>query len=291
MIEIDQLTVRFGRFTAVDRCSLRIEPGESVALWGRNGAGKSTIIRAVLGLLRFRGSVRVNGLDILREGRRARRLIGYVPQELPFSDEYRVHEAVAFFAALRGARPGSVDAVLGPVGLCGQGGKRVRELSGGMKQRLALALALLGDPPVLVLDEMTASLDAGGRGDLIRLLRSLHRTDRCMVFASHRAEEIAALATRIVSLEAGRITGEAPAAEFAPGPATGASLHLHIPDSARAQAMESLRIGGFDPRLNGVGVIVPVREGRKAAPFEALTRAGVPVTDFDLSDGREGRHP
>src|SRR5690606_12426351 len=100
----------------------------------------------------------------------ARRLIGYVPQELGFYDDLGVAEAVGYFARLKGVRLDSPSEPLERVGLAGHERKRVRELSGGMKQRLALAIALLGDPPILVLDEVTASLDACGRQEFVGLL-------------------------------------------------------------------------------------------------------------------------
>ena len=209
MIEIRNLVQRFGRTVAVNDVSLNVAAGEAVALWGANGAGKSTLIRCILGLYRYSGLIRVDGVDIRRHGKTARRLIGYVPQELGFYDDLRVQEAVRYFGRLKGHRAGDIDSELNQVGLCGHGGKRIRELSGGMKQRLALAIALLGDPPVLILDEVTASLDASGRDHFVGVLRDLLMSGRrAVLFASHRREEIQSLATRVVALGAGRIVSD-----------------------------------------------------------------------------------
>jgi ABC-type multidrug transport system ATPase subunit len=198
--------MRFGRSTAVDDISLTIGAGESVALWGDNGAGKTTVIRCVLGLLRHQGHIRIGRFDSRKQGKRARQLIGYVPQELGFYDDLHVREAVRFFARLKGHASADCNTVLAGVGLEGHGDKRIRDLSGGMKQRLALALALLGNPPILVLDEVTASLDACGREEFVALLAEFRRSSQCaMLFASHRREEIEALATRVVTLERGKI--------------------------------------------------------------------------------------
>ncbi|HTL30165.1 MAG TPA: ABC transporter ATP-binding protein [Tepidisphaeraceae bacterium] len=206
MITIDHLTMRFGRSTAVDDVSLKIGAGESVALWGDNGAGKTTIIRCVLGLLRYQGLIQIGPFDARKKGKHARQLIGYVPQELGFYDDLRVGEAVRFFARLKGHPVDNAEKVLAGVGLDGHGRKRIRDLSGGMKQRLALAIALFGNPPVLVLDEVTASLDACGRDEFVALLAEFRRSSQCaMLFASHRREEIEALATRVITLEKGRI--------------------------------------------------------------------------------------
>jgi ABC-type multidrug transport system ATPase subunit len=209
MIEIRNLVQRFGRTVAVNDVSLNVAAGQAVALWGANGAGKSTLIRCILGLYRYSGSIRVDGVDVRRDGKTARRLIGYVPQELGFYDDLRVYEAIRYFGRLKGQRGDDIDSVLDQVGLRGHGGKRIRELSGGMKQRLALAIALLGDPPVLILDEVTASLDAGGRDHFVGVLRDLLISGRrAVLFASHRPEEIQALASRVVALDAGKVVSD-----------------------------------------------------------------------------------
>ncbi|MFT3788360.1 MAG: ABC transporter ATP-binding protein [Tepidisphaeraceae bacterium] len=214
MIQLHHVIKKFGRQRAVDDVSLHIRPGESIALWGTNGAGKSTLLRCMLGLYRYRGSIVIDGIDARRHGKRARQLVGYVPQEISFYDDLRVAEALRYFGTLKGVTGIDIDAALDRVGLLGTDRKRVRELSGGMKQRLALALALQSEPRVLLLDEVTASLDIAGRGELIQLLSTLGGGETTFVFASHRVEEIELLATRVVSLEHGRVTNDQPTASF-----------------------------------------------------------------------------
>lgn len=285
MIRIEHLTKKFGRSAAVSDVSLSVGPGESVALWGANGAGKTTILRCVLGLLRYGGSISVGGFDARRQGKAARRLVGYVPQELGFYDDLRVGEAVRFFAALKGVRIRAVDGVLEGVGLLGHGGKRIRELSGGMKQRLALAIALLGDPPVLVLDEVTASLDACGREEFVSLLGGLAGRGKSMLFASHRVEEVTSLARRVVLLDKGRVIAERSPAEFLGSLGTGAVLHLHMKANVRTRAIDVLRAGGFNAKLNGVGLLVPVPPAQKAAPIRILSDARISIDDFEVLAG------
>ncbi len=292
MITIDHVTKRFGRNTAVDDVSLEIAEGDAVALWGTNGAGKTTLIRCVLGLVRFRGRISVGGFDVRSRGKRARKLIGYVPQELGFYDDLGVAEAVRFFARLK--RIGHVDVphTLAAVGLRGHESKRIRELSGGMKQRLALAVAMLGDPAILVLDEVTASLDACGREEFVALLARLASGGRSLLFASHRVEEVTTLAKRVVTLERGRATAEIPADAFVPHLGLHTTLHLHIQTAARGRALSLLRDGGFAPQLNGVGLYVPVPTAQKAAPFRILAEGRIAVDDFELlaGDPRAANH-
>ena len=293
MITIEHLTKRFARATAVNDVTFSITAGESVALWGENGAGKTTIIRCILGLMRYDGAIRVDRLDAWRQGKCARRLIGYVPQELGFYDELRVHEAVRFFAKLKGERVRDIDAVLYRVGLVGHASKRIRELSGGMKQRLALAIALLGEPPILILDEVTASLDACGRAEMVNLLAGLAKSDsRAVLFASHRREEIAALATRVITLERGRMMSDVSARTFASRQTENTLLHVLMDASNVSRALELLRGEGFDARKNGRGIYVPVSGGSRAVPLQRLAAADIRVDDFDLvPPSREEVHP
>lgn len=282
MIRIESVTKRFGRTRAVDGVTLELPAGDSLALWGANGAGKSTLIRCTLGLLRFSGRVRIGSHDVRREGKAARRLVGYVPQELGFYDDLRVGEAVGFFGRLKGIAVRDSRGVLEGVGLADHAGKRIRELSGGMKQRLALAIAMLGDPPVLVLDEVTASLDAVGRREFMALLTRLSGSGRTMLFASHRVEEVTLLARRIATLERGRIASIVDAREFGGHVAPGAMLRLKLPPRDRKRAIEALRAGGFVPRLNCVGILLPIALEHKAAPFRILAEARIAVDDFEL---------
>jgi ABC-type multidrug transport system ATPase subunit len=282
MIRIENVTKRFGRATAVGGVSLELPVGDSVALWGANGAGKTTLIRCVLGLLRFQGRIVVGGHDVRRHGKQARLLVGYVPQELGFYDDLGVAEAVQFFGRLKGLAHADAERALAGVGLIGHEGKRIRELSGGMKQRLALAIALLGDPAVLVLDEVTASLDAVGRDEFVSLLERLSGTGRTMLFASHRIEEVATLAKRVAVLERGKLVRVASCEDFVADQDRLSVLHLTISPSVRAQAIVTLKAGGFAPQLNGVGVLVPVAPELKAAPFRILADADIRVDDFNL---------
>ena len=282
MIRIENVRMRFGRTTAVDRVSLDLGPGDSIALWGANGAGKTTLIRCVLGLLRFRGRIEVGGHDVRRRGKRARLLLGYVPQEIGFYDDLGVAEAVRYFGRLKGLPVADSGEALSKVGLSGHEGKRIRELSGGMKQRLALAIALLGDPAVLVLDEVTASLDAVGRGEFLALLEQLSGMGRTMLFASHRIEEVGSLAKRVAVLDQGRLSRVVPCSEFVSELASRSVLHLAIAPATRKVAVDMLRAQGFVPRLNGAGLLVPVTPEHKAMPFRVLAEAPIPVDDFEL---------
>ena len=282
MIEFTNLTKRFGKFAAVDDLTLAIHPQEAVALWGVNGAGKTTAVKCLLGLLRFNGQITVGGRDVRRQGRATRQLIGYVPQELAFYKEMTTQEMANFYARLKAVPVARIAPVLAQVGLGDQGGKRVGALSGGMKQRLALGLALLSDPPVLVMDEPTSNLDTAARSQLLHLLLEVKRAGKTIIFSSHRIEEVETLADRVAVMEHGRLQFTCTADELARRVGLRTQVKFLVPGSQLDQALAILQGEGLQARRNGVGVIVDVAHGEKARPIHTLGRANIEVIDFEL---------
>lgn len=280
MIETRNLTKRYGDKRALDQLSFSVAAGEAVALWGRNGAGKTTVLRCLLGTTRYEGELTVAGESPARQGTRVRRLIGYVPQEMPTFD-LTVSELTALVARLRGVAPDQALARLDRFGLASAQNQPVATLSGGMKQKLALTLALLGDPPLLLLDEPTANLDAESQRELLALLLALKSEGRTVLFTSHRWSEVRALADRVVCLEQGRQI--APPSEELMGDSERdlllrVALSAHLLDPAQAL----LREHGFTARRNGKAILVRVGARQKAEPLALLARSGYPVIDFAL---------
>ncbi len=283
MITIDNVTKKFGKVAAVNGVSAGVETGEALALWGSNGAGKTTLIRCLLGVMRFRGRITVDELNVRRRGKAVRRLIGYVPQELAFHDDMRLGAAMYFFARLRRVEAARCGELLAQVNLAGHERKRVRDLSGGMKQRLALAVAQLANPPLIVLDEPTSNLDAAGRGEVVETLRSLKSQGKTIVFASHRPDEVLALADRVLVMEKGRIERDTTPSELWGGRRV-QTMRLHLSNTPEAAAADLLRQAGHAVNLNGHGLCVAVPRDRKASPIRVLEQAAVQVRDFELLD-------
>lgn len=282
MIEFTNLTKRYGKFTAVDRLTLEVPEQRALALWGANGAGKTTAIKCLLGLLGFEGSIRVDGLDVRRQGRAVRRRIGYVPQELAFYKEMTALEMATFYARIKGAPAERIERVLEQVGLSEHLAKPVGALSGGMKQRLALGLALLSDPPLLVMDEPTSNLDTAARNQLLQLLAQVKAAGKTILFTSHRIEEVEMLADQVAVMERGRLQFLCDSTNLAHRLGLRAQVKFIVPGHEVERALEVLRGEGLEAQRNGVGVIVNVLHGEKARPIHTLSRARIEVIDFEM---------
>lgn len=282
MITFTHLSKRFGRYTAVKDLSFTVAPQQATALWGPNGAGKTTAIKCLLGLLRYNGTILVSGYDAYRQGRQARRLVGYVPQELAFYEEMTTLDTARFFAQLKQASPTEALRLLQQVGLADHAGKPVAALSGGMKQRLALALALLGDPPVLVLDEPTSNLDPAGRSQFLQLLAQVKGAGKTILFTSHRLEEIEQIADQVIVMEQGAVRLTCPGTALATTLGLRSTVKFHVPPGLMDNALAVLQRAGYAARRNGVGLLVDVHPGAKAQPIHTLSQAQIAVTDFEV---------
>ncbi len=288
MIHVEKLTKRYGAVKALDDVSFTVQAGEAVALTGANGAGKTTALRCLLGVVAFAGRVTVNGCDAGRQGKAVRAATGYVPQEAALHD-LPAREALAFYARLKKAPPARIPDVLERVGLAKHAEKHVHALSGGMKQRLVLAAALLADPPLLLLDEPTANLDAQARQEFLRLVKALNQAGKTVVFSSHRLDEVTALADRVLVLEGGRLTRDCAPHDLAREAAAQQWLRIDIPPAQREQAAQALVGAGFTAMPNGQALYVHVGAASKMAPLSVLAAARITVTDFDVvEDARPG---
>ena len=280
-IRVESVSKRYGKASVLSQVSFALHGGESLALWGANGAGKTTLVKAILGLIQVKGRIQVNGQDVQRDGKAARRLIGYVPQEAIYYD-MSVQATVSFYAHLRRADAERIPVLLSKLGLSEHARKPVHALSGGLKQRLALALALLSDPPVLLLDEPTANLDARTRREYLSFLLELRRQQKTIVFASHRLEEVEVLADRVLLMEAGRIIQELSTEQIRRRLASDIELVLWVPEGQRRQAVSILEGGGLAAHVNGRGtVVVRLDAAQKMQALHLLERHDISVLDFE----------
>ncbi len=206
MIEVNKLTKKFGKTKVLDNINLRVAKNDRIALIGPNGAGKTTLIRSILGQYVFEGELRVFEKNPRQHRVEILNRVGYVPQ-LPPPIQMSVRELVHFSAAI--SRKSSVEAVSLQAAELGldiekNGNKPFQKLSGGMKQKLLIALALARQPDILIMDEPAANLDPQARQSFfLQLLRSMENTT--MLLSSHRVDEIINLINRIVEMDYGRV--------------------------------------------------------------------------------------
>ena len=194
-IEVNQLTKRFGRFTAVNNVSFKVEKGEIFGFLGPNGAGKSTTIRMLCGIIRpTSGSASVGGYDIESHPEDIKKIIGYMSQKFTLYPDLTVEENIDFYSGIH-KMPSKLKTerkrwALKMAGLKGRESTLTRDLSGGWKQRLSLGCAILHQPDILFLDEPTASVDPASRRDFWDLIYDLSEQGTTVLVTSHYMDEV-----------------------------------------------------------------------------------------------------
>jgi ABC-2 type transport system ATP-binding protein len=252
MIEVQNVSKQFGRVRALDQVSLRIDAGERVALVGTNGSGKTTLLRAVCGLLRTQGRITLDGVDVAKDPARALRCLAYMPQLAPPLDA-PVAELVRAYTRIRGIDPAALAAPAFMLGLSLEqvARTRVRDLSGGMKQKLLAALAFAANAKVLVCDEPTASLDSAARAAFFELVNA-RPADSVLVLCSHRVDEVRQLVGRVIELADGRLSRDLALDALLARPGVEAWASAPAPSSDEPRPNAPLRLVRPDRRAGGV---------------------------------------
>ncbi len=213
-IRVDGLTKSYGPVHAVDGISFTVDQGAVFAFLGPNGAGKTTTVEILEGLRRRTGgSVEVLGLDPWSDGRALHEKVGVIPQDFRFLDKITPREAVVYYGRLFD-RPVDPPALLARVELAEKADAHYDTLSGGQKQKLGLALALVNDPKVCFLDEPTTGLDPKARRAIWEVVRSLKADGRTVFLTTHYLEEAQLLADQVAIIHQGKIIAEGTAAEI-----------------------------------------------------------------------------
>ncbi|MBA2321751.1 MAG: ABC transporter ATP-binding protein [Deltaproteobacteria bacterium] len=206
-IEVSGVRKVFGRTVALDRVDLAVAPGTFLGLIGHNGAGKSTLLELLFGrLIPTEGTVRVGGVEVGADPAAARRIVGGVPEELALYEWLSAREWFELVAEVRGT--GDVASALDVCDLGADAERPIREYSQGMRRRTALAAALLGDPPVVLLDEALNGLDPPSAARIKGILRSVVDSGRTVVLSTHVVETVERVADRVVMLAHGRIVAD-----------------------------------------------------------------------------------
>jgi len=282
-VAVNGVEKSYGAVKALRNVSFDLGPGRLSALVGHNGAGKTTLIKLMLGLIHAdRGVVRVLGENPAAGEFSARRLLGYLPENVAFNAALTGRETLAFYARLKQIKPASAWPLLDRVGLMDAADRRVGTYSKGMRQRLGLAQALLGRPRVLLLDEPTTGLDPALRQTFYEILGELRDDGATVLISSHALNELEDRAEHVLIMNRGLLVAQGTLAELrsisqlpirisldlAPEASGAAPAWMNresfvtaqgrvvlVPDEARK--MELLRVAAGDPRVRNIEIVAP----------------------------------
>jgi len=256
MIETKNLTKNYGSLTALNDLNLKIQQGDIFGFIGPNGAGKTTTMRILVTLLEpTRGTAFINGLNVLKDGKKVRRMVGYMPDFMGVYDDLKVFEYLEFFAAAFGIerrkRKSIVEGVLELTDLQSKQAATVDSLSRGMQQRLGLARVLIHDPQVLILDEPASGLDPRARIEIRELLRELKRMGKTIMISSHILSELEEICDHIGIIEHGQLVFSGTLEDIRPRLGIHSKVRVKVADN-QDKAVELL---SALPQINQVQVL------------------------------------
>ena len=283
-IDVRDLTRKFGAFTAVDRLSFAVEAGEIFGFLGANGAGKSTTIRMLCGLLRpTSGTAMVGGIDVARDPEAVKRRIGYMSQRFSLYEQLTVDQNIQFFGGIYGLRGADFQArrqfVLEMAGLAGRENTRTSDLAGGWRQRLALGCAILHQPPIVFLDEPTGGVDPLSRRQFWDLIGELSRQGVTVLVTTHYLDE-AEHCHRLAIIHAGKLAALGTASALKDRFADRPIIEVHAADPVAATDLLDELPQVEKTSLFGTGVHAVLRAGESnvSAITDALARGGQTIT-------------
>ena len=209
MIEVKNITKKYGKFTAVDNLNFKVEDHEIMGFLGPNGAGKSTTMNMITGYIEpTKGKIIVNGYDISKTPKKAKRQIGYMPESVPLYNDLTVREFIKYMADLknvkRSEKKAEIEKVLEETGTKSVENKLIKNISRGYKQRVSMAGALIGNPDILILDEPTVGLDPNQITEIRNLIKKLGKT-HTIILSSHILSEVSQICNKVIIINKGKI--------------------------------------------------------------------------------------
>jgi Cu-processing system ATP-binding protein len=286
MISFRAFSKRFGSQRAVSSLTLDVARGEVVALLGPNGSGKTTTLKAAAGLVRpTSGEVLLGDPARPASDPRARHVLSYLPQKVSFPDALTGREVVEFYRALRGAPVGRSGEVLRFASLNGAGERAVGTYSGGMVQRLGLAVALLPHAPVFLLDEPTAALDPDGLCAFYGLVEHAREDGRAVLFTSHQLGDVERLADRFAVLVSGRLVASLSASELKDRLAERGHMRLRVAGGGDA-LLAAVRALAPLATWAGEELIVPGPAALRPRVIETVRQLGLEIRGLTADEGR-----
>ena len=296
MIEVKNLTKRYGDLKAVDDISFSVDSGEVLGFLGPNGAGKSTTMNIITGYISSTsGTVTVDGSEILEEPKKTKAKIGYLPEIPPLYPDMTVRKYLEFMFDLKKVKlpkKEHVDEVMRLVGLSEMGGRIIKNLSKGYRQRVGFAQALIGNPPVLILDEPTVGLDPKQIIEFRKLIRSLGKK-HTVIFSSHVLSEVSATCDRVIVISNGKIVADGKTDELSQSLSGKKKLMITVASESSAVVDELKKIPGvtkvekirsFAGGLVKYSVSYSKDEDIRKDVFSAMVRLDAPIMEMQSGD-------
>ena len=282
-IELVGLTKRFGDVVAVNDLELEVREGEVFGFLGPNGAGKSTTIDMLLDFVRpTSGTVRVLGHDAQAEGEAVRRRTGVLPDAYHVYDRLTGRRHVEFVREMKGADE-DPDELLERVRIADAADRKAGGYSRGMRQRLVLAMALVGDPDLLVFDEPSTGLDPNGAREMREIIREENARGTTVFLSSHAMEQVEAVCDRVAIVDRGELVAVDTVEGLRDATDSGEVLYVYVADLDDAVAERIGRIDGVtDAEVDGDRLRVSVAAGTKFAVLRAIDAEVTPVRDFSV---------
>ncbi|MDT3679204.1 MAG: ABC transporter ATP-binding protein [Burkholderiaceae bacterium] len=278
------VTKRYGAVTAVQDITLALRAGEATALVGHNGAGKTTLIKLMLGLVRpDAGAVRVLGVDPAGvRGAQARRALGFLPENVAFHGALTARESMAFYARLKGLPLRENDALLERVGIAHAADRRVATYSKGMRQRLGIAQALIGEPRLLLFDEPTSGLDPDSRAEVYETIDELRASGATVLVSTHALEEIERRVDRAAIVHGGRLVAAGSLEDLRRGAGAQLRLRLRVRECATATVLARMpeAVRCIERDLAALTLLAPV--DAKMPVLRAIGSLGEIVEDVEI---------
>jgi Cu-processing system ATP-binding protein len=282
-IELAGVSKCYGEKTVVRDVSLTVHAGERLVMIGHNGAGKTTLMKLMLGLTRpTLGSVKVLNTDPATAARSQRLTLGYVPESVAFHGTMKGREVMAFYAGLKGVPQAQCNDILARVGLEEAAGRKVNTYSKGMRQRLGLAQAMLGQPQLLFLDEPTSGLDPSLRLQFYELIDSLSRAGTTSLISSHSLNEVEERADRIAILRAGSLVACGTVAELSAQSGLPTLVRLETSPDKSAQVAQALTLTGDVRSINHDRLELSCFGASKMELVRGIAALGDAVVDMDI---------
>ena len=257
MIEVKNVTKKYGKAVAVDDISFTIHDGEIVGLLGPNGAGKSTTMNILTGYIeQTSGEVTIEGYNTLKKPKKAKKQIGYMPEGVPLYTDLTVREFVTYMAELkqvnRKERKAKVQKVIEETGLKDVENKLTKNLSRGYKQRVSMAGALVGEPKILILDEPTVGLDPKQITEIRNLIKELGKT-HTVILSSHILSEVSQICNKVIIINKGKIVAIDTPENLEEKVSNNNCIYVTVEDTEN-------KINGIKDKINGIKKITLVQE-------------------------------